>query len=103
MKSDKELADKHRGHPMYQDAKGVWRFSDNGKPVSETWGDRPCGLCGREGTSNYGFPDPCLGMLPGVTNACCGHGNPKEAYMCFESGVVIRGFTVATPPTESED
>jgi hypothetical protein len=23
----------------------------------------------------------CLGTLPGVTNACCGHGNPNDAYI----------------------
>jgi hypothetical protein len=28
-------------------------------------------------------PDPCIGYLPGVTNACCGHGNDKDAYIVF--------------------
>jgi hypothetical protein len=28
-------------------------------------------------------PDPCIGYLPGVYNACCGHGNPAEAYLTF--------------------
>jgi hypothetical protein len=28
-------------------------------------------------------PDPCIGYLPGVYNACCGHGKSKDAYICF--------------------
>jgi hypothetical protein len=42
-------------------------------------------------------PDPCIGFLPGVLNACCGHGNDKDAYIVFgvvldkKSGVHIRG------------
>lgn len=55
---------------------------------------RPCKKCGIifEG-SNSGDPDPCLGNLPGVSNACCGHGVPEDAYINFTNGVMIRGFT----------
>ena len=28
-------------------------------------------------------PDPCIGFLPGVYNACCGHGDPDYAYITF--------------------
>lgn len=48
--------------------------------------ERPCVLCGRvagppdpESWDAYG-PDPCLGMLPSVDSACCGHG-VKEPYV----------------------
>lgn len=34
-------------------------------------------------------PDPCIGYLPGVYNACCGHGDDKSAYVSF-------GFTKKT-------
>lgn len=40
-------------------------------------------------------PDPCLGILPGVAFACCGHGGqhpergPKTAYLAFENGVTL--------------
>ena len=34
-------------------------------------------------------PDPCLGMLPGVNFACCGHGT-DNGYIAFENGVTIR-------------
>jgi hypothetical protein len=44
-------------------------------------------------------PDACLGLLPAVRNACCGHGDPNEAY------VVIGGPAADTwggmfPPIE---
>ena len=35
--------------------------------------------------------DPCLGMLPGLMNACCGHGNVNAAYVQFLDGQCIRG------------
>lgn len=28
--------------------------------------------------------DPCIGKLIGVKNACCGHGDTKEAYVQFD-------------------
>lgn len=63
-------------------------------PVWNTWKKRSCGYCGKEnivkGHEEY---DRCLGILPGVMNACCGHGNSKQAYIQFENGVTIRGFT----------
>lgn len=36
--------------------------------------------------------DPCLGELPGVLNACCGHGGigAYEGYVQFENGQVLR-------------
>lgn len=79
---------------MYRDSDGVWRFSDTGEPTAETWHKRPCGACGLRGNSNDGLPDPCLGQLPGVTNACCGHGDPSQSYVCFAGGLVLRGFYV---------
>lgn len=40
-------------------------------------------------------PDPCIGYLPGVFNACCGHGDDKTAYISFgftkETCVNVRG------------
>lgn len=37
-------------------------------------------------------PDPCLGELPGVLHACCGHGDPHMSYVVFENGVTLRGM-----------
>lgn len=28
-------------------------------------------------------PDPCLGFIPGVIHACCGHGIENDAYVAF--------------------
>ncbi len=33
-------------------------------------------------------PDPCLGSLPGVQLACCGHGS-GQGYIIFENGVSL--------------
>lgn len=39
-----------------------------------------------------GYADPCVGILPGVKFACCGHGDQRYegAYIFFENGVIIR-------------
>lgn len=80
-----------RGHPIYWD--GVqWRYSDTNELTIETWGSRSCGQCGLYGNSNSGNPDPCIGLLPYVTNACCGHGNRGESYICIKDGISVRGF-----------
>lgn len=85
-----------RGHAIYWDERHkIWRFDDTHEPTETTWFDRPCGYCGLYGNSNNGDVDPCLGFLPGVTNACCGHGDPEESYICFQGGLVIRGFEVS--------
>jgi hypothetical protein len=34
--------------------------------------------------------DPCLGTLPGVNFACCGHG-VHRGYIAFSNGMIIRG------------
>jgi hypothetical protein len=39
--------------------------------------------------------DPCIGYLPGVRYACCGHGGRSlsgsyDGYIFFENGTVIR-------------
>ena len=99
--SEEEKGDTLRGHPIYQDKDGTFRFVDNDKPTQEDWFNRPCGHCGLTGNSNDGLPDPCLGVLPGVTNACCGHGDPSSSYVCFKGGVVLRGFHVDTSAQQS--
>ena len=39
-------------------------------------------------------PDICLGNLPGVDSACCGHGIREQAYIRFTNGLTVRGFCV---------
>ncbi len=45
-----------------------------------------CAACGQLPTPEG--HDACLGTLPGVWNACCGHGDPSEAYVQFRPGVL---------------
>jgi hypothetical protein len=59
----------------------------------------PCSLCGQLPTPEG--HDACLGILPGVQAACCGHGK-TEGYVMFASGQVIRGaFDHAPRPKRS--
>lgn len=86
-----------RGHPIVWDKKTEkWLYEDNMKPIYGHGGEnRPCVKCNKlfEG-SNIGESDPCLQNLPGVDNACCGHGVKEESYVRFTSGVVLTGFDV---------
>ncbi len=50
-----------------------------------------CKLCGR--TYNGVDPDPCLGYLPCVDYACCGHG-VGGGYIAFSNGRTIYFNTV---------
>ena len=77
-----------RGHAIHY--AGEWRFAD-GVPVADAWRDRPCGHCGQPDTPDG--HDGCLGRLSGVANACCGHGDPDEAYVQFADGRRIAGRT----------
>lgn len=76
----------YRGHEIINTNDG-YRFRQTGQLVSENK-DIACGHCGMENTSEG--HDSCLGELPGVVNACCGHGKEK-GYIQFENGVTIRG------------
>lgn len=48
--------------------------------VSKEGNPRDCTECGQSRTEG---PDPCLGYLPGLSHACCGHGDLGEAYACI--------------------
>lgn len=43
-----------------------------------------CPSCGEHRAR--GVPDPCLGWLPGVVHACCGHGVWWRAYVLCAPG-----------------
>lgn len=75
-----------RGYPIYYKY-GQWFYKDT---RTKTVGDiRPCGHCGLENTKEG--HDGCLGTLPDVMNACCGHGVENAAYIQFDMNNVIRG------------
>lgn len=91
-KNKKHIRSHIRGHPIiFIDNK--WVYEDTGTRSGFGHEVRPCKKCGKtfEG-SNIGDADPCLGELPGVDNACCGHGVHSDAYIRFTNGVVIEGF-----------
>lgn len=56
-----------RGHPVYY-INDEWRYSD-GTIADE---NAACVRCGKSPTPE-GY-DACLGYIPGITSACCGHG-----------------------------
>lgn len=61
---------------------GEFVFSDTGKPTAGS--KRSCGHCHKYPTVEG--HDACLGTLPGVKNACCGHGQVAEAYVQLVGG-----------------
>lgn len=82
-----------RGYPTIWNGQS-WVYEDTGMRAGYGYEVRPCCRCGQVfAGSDEGKPDPCLGHLPGVDNACCGHGIPEAAYIRFTNGVTIRGFT----------
>jgi len=59
-----------RGHPVYfKDGRIYYRDTDEEVDFDKA---RPCPRCGRLPTPEG--HDACLGTLPGVKSACCGHG-----------------------------
>jgi len=77
-----------RGYEIEQ-KDDVWYFVDTGEPVATTWQARPCGHCGLFNTAEG--HDGCIGTLPDVMNACCGHGAIDEAYVQYNDGSIARG------------
>lgn len=66
------------GHPIYCAApnsfahpRGDWRYCDDDSSIYES--NRACPRCGKRREHGRQF-DPCLGELPNVYSACCGHG-----------------------------
>lgn len=82
------LQDSARGHEIYS-GEGGWFYADDDTPVVA--GPRDCAHCGLP-TSPEGH-DGCIADLPGVLNACCGHGDPGRAYVQFADRRVVRYFS----------
>jgi len=72
-----------RGHDaFYDEAEGVWRYADGTAVPSNPACERPCAQCGLPPTPVG--DDGCLGHIPGVASACCGHG-VERGYIVWES------------------
>lgn len=78
----------YRGHKI-EFVNDKWIYSDTKEDVSDTYISRGCGKCGNFEDKNG--HDACLGELPGLMNACCGHGVSKDAYVQFIGGFSIHG------------
>ena len=79
---------KLRGHDI-EYINGQWVYSDTAEPTITTHLNRPCGHCGKFSTADE--HDACLGNLPGVMNACCGHGVTEQAYVQYMDGTSVHG------------
>lgn len=77
-----------RGHLIIRDPLEGHLYVDTRAPVASD-PDRPCGYCGLANTSEG--HDGCLGTLPGVINACCGHGQVSDAWVVLEDGTRLAG------------
>lgn len=80
--------EKLRGHKIER-LNGKFVYSDTKEPTKKGYFKRPCGNCGKDRTKEG--HDGCLGTLPGVMNACCGHGEIDECYIQFLDGSAIYG------------
>ena len=80
-----------RGHEIILITEDVWVYADTKQEVSAN-PYRACGKCGESKTSSH--HDACIANLPGVDNACCGHGDRNDSYIQFDNGVTVRGFIV---------
>jgi len=79
---------KYKGYKIEFNDDGDYVYSDSKKLISnDVW--RACGHCGLEPTKED--HDGCLGELPGLMNACCGHGLTSSAYIQYPSGQCVRG------------
>lgn len=72
------------------------RHPDLGKYRTQDFGcafNRPkfskCQLCGAKLVRDK--HDPCMRNLPGVFNACCGHGGWRPPYATLKSGFCLQG------------
>jgi len=71
---------------LYNEITKQWHFIDG--TISDKNNIRGCVRCGKLPTVDG--HDSCIANLPGVKNACCGHG-VEDGYIQFENGLVLRG------------
>lgn len=81
------MTDSWRGHHIYEDEIGAWAYADGTLVSADP--DRACAHCGLANTPEG--HDGCLGTIPGVAAACCGHGIASDAYVVFTDRREKRG------------
>ena len=91
-----------RGHEIkWVPEEDKWVYADTEEPirVDGEENERPCVKCERMPTEEG--HDPYVANLPGVENACCGHG-VEPGYISFEDGTVVRGnFSLIQEPDDN--
>jgi hypothetical protein len=71
-----------RGHTIIYNGKN-WKYEDTNEIVDEN-NPRPCKHCGKFPTKED--HDACLGILPNVQAACCGHNSGRQPpYVIFNN------------------
>lgn len=89
-----------KGYPIvFDNAQWKWLWEDTGVPIDDA--PRVCRRCGRSPTAEG--HDACLGTLPRVKKACCGHGVPGHSYVWFTNGTQVRNFDTVRSPDATED
>jgi len=91
MTSDNKKKHFHRGHETIETEKDLWIYKETGEPVKDNPNIK-CGHCNLENTPEG--HDGCLGTLPGVMNACCGHGTISESYIMYSNNKILRGVVL---------
>lgn len=60
-----------KGNQIYYEDSAGWHYVFNNEPISNI----DCLVCPRcQKISGVNEPDICLGHIPGIKSACCGHG-----------------------------
>ena len=87
------------GIPAYLDGFHL-RYSDNNEQATPE-NVRDCPKCGLN-PKDFNGHDPCIADLPGVRNACCGHG-VEPGFIQFDNGMFIEGsFKIFNSPAGKE-
>ena len=74
---------------IWNDEDKIWEYEDTGYPCIN--GKELCVKCGKPRLDINGVID-CDFCLQGLTvcdfisDACCGHNNPEDAYICLKDG-----------------
>ncbi|MBF4469170.1 MAG: hypothetical protein ISP01_07165 [Methanobrevibacter arboriphilus] len=75
-----------RGQEAYFDEdNNIWKFTSDDSPVNK-YVNIVCPKCMKKMKEDE--VDNCIGRLPGVKHACCGHG-VKQGYIIFENGIKL--------------
>ena len=77
-----------RGHKIEFNSNKFWLYFDTKEKVSEN-NNRECGHCHKNNREDG--HDTCIGELPGLMNACCGHGKVNGCYVQFLDGSIVSG------------